>query len=183
MSEYSPYSTPDSVQPQVGLSLAPGQQSGDLAQNNKSPEQFNDALILSTFTPESYREGLNKVRQMMSGSAAERDHSVTAMCALKSEIPQFIMEVAGGVEKGAQVLERTIDPEGTLVLLDHNIPSTAKIEARPSGDTVISKGFSRRVYHYVDCSFNDLPVAMALTDKFVDDLCEHIEQIEKQGNG
>jgi hypothetical protein len=181
MSEFSSFRPADAGQPKGSLSpdsAPPNTGSGDLAampQNTSTPERPEDSLILSTFTPESYQNELEKVRQMMSGSAAERDYSVTAMGALQSEIPHFIMEVAGGVEKGVKILEQTDDPEGTLVLLDRNIPSTAKIEAMATGDTVISKGFSRRVYHYVDRSFNDLPVAMALTNKFVDDLYEYIE--------
>ena len=143
-------------------------------------EAIPDSTIVSVVTPEDYNRQMLDIRKMMmSNSAAERDYSITAMSELQSEIPQFIMEVAGGMEIGKNKLEQGSDPEGTLVLLDKNIPSTAQIEARATQDTIIIKGMARRVYLYFDKSFGDLPIAMALTDKFVDDLYKYIEAKEK----
>jgi hypothetical protein len=146
----------------------------------RSSAESQDPAILSSITPEDYSKQMQEIQRMMTGSAAERDYSVTARGDLISEIPQFIMEVAGGVDKGMEILEKAKDPEGTLVLLDRNIPNTAQIEVKPSENSeMIIKGFRKRVFIYTDKTHDNLPVAMALTDKFADDLYRYIDAKEK----
>lgn len=141
------------------------------------PERTPEGAILSSITPEAYRQQMDEIRRVGG------DYGFMLLGELRGEVPQFIMEMAGGLEearnmfdeKGAQEGKRLTDPEGTLILLERNIPASAQIEARISETLEVAvRSQLRRLYIYTDKTHNNLPVAVALTDKFVDDLYNYI---------
>ena len=141
------------------------------------PEVDNGNVILSSVTPESYRQRMTEIRQMGG------DYGFMLLGELKSEVPQFIMEMAGGIDDARDMFDERInkpgkrlsDPDGTLILLERNIPTTAQIEAKLSETLEVAvKGHKKKLYIYTDKTHDNLPVAVALTDKFVDDLYDYI---------
>lgn len=152
-----------------------------LHSHSAQPERVTDGVILSSITPETYKQQMNEIRQVGG------DYGFMLLGELKSEVPQFIMEMAGGIEEARDMFDERMaepgkkltDPEGTLILLDRNIPATAKIQARISETFEVAvKGQLRRIYIYTDETHDNLAVAVALTDKFVDDLYDYIKAKE-----
>lgn len=146
-----------------------------MSQNTGGEQNGLGPSIISITTPSAFSERYEEIRGGMGFNRASMEHSTMEISNLEAEVPQYILEVNGGLEEAIRVLEKSKNPRNVLILIDHNIPEDAQITTKRSENLrVLNRGAYSPVFIYSDSTHDNLPVAIALTEKFKDDLEDYV---------